>query len=308
MRDQERSGYHNSPIRRAVLASLAPRLSQLLSIAMMLYLSLEACAKFIGMYHPVTNSIRLLTGIAAMLYAIPVWLSAEPRLVRMLFRRARPVYFVLSVLIGDLALNPLMLWSRMCDGGCGWFQMVSRALFTGAIAFVFIAIPFVDSLYVSRRLICFSGFCGGLARLFVCVWCKAAPVACNAKYRDYRWVVTSPSRATNATHNGSNTATLASTEHLVFSTLDMVNDMHLLQAIICLQVFWASITEPRATLVIKAHACIRTPCACTWMHRDTGTKASVRAGAVVENKSACGAKVRKRVREHVRTGGWRGCR
>ena len=185
---QERFRYRNSPTRSALLGSLAPRLRQLLAAALLLYICLEACNVFFGTFHPSTNSVRILTSLAVMLLATPIWLSADGRIVRMLCMRARPVYFVLTVVLGDIILYNLMSWSRLCENGCQWFSISSQVLFRGAVAVVFIAVPFVDSMNVSPRLVCFSGLCGGVARLFAYASCTASPVKCNTKLRDYRWV------------------------------------------------------------------------------------------------------------------------
>ena len=130
----------------------------------------------------------------------------------------------------------------------GKAEPVSTIMFNSCGICLFLLVPLSDSLDPAfagpRTVRAFATACAAVT-LYNIVWCKSSPPSCRALFHDYNMTITSKmvNASFNSTGNSSgNTAVL--TEHVLFSTLDLMHSLDFIILVLSLQV--------------RMHACMRT--------------------------------------------------
>ena len=122
--------------RRAVVhAALTRSIGVLAGSTVVSYDGYKVCATVIGATSAQATATRVLCSLCCFAFATAVWTNAEPRVLHMLVRRPRVLYFVGAVLLSELLS---LLTGRKF--------LISAALLSIGASACFLVVPFSDSV------------------------------------------------------------------------------------------------------------------------------------------------------------------
>ena len=121
----------------------------------------------------------------------------------------------------------------------GSAEPVSRTMLNFSGICMFVLLPLSDSLdpaFAGPRAVRVFATMGAAIKLYCIAWCKSSPETCRALYHDYNMTVASGT-AFNDTGNGTGNNAAVLTEHVIFSTLDLMCSLDFVIFVLSLQVF-----------------------------------------------------------------------
>ena len=135
-------------------------------------------------------------------------------------------------------------------------EPVSGMIFSFSAVAIFLILPLSDSInpaFGSPRTVRMMASIIAAIKLYLIASCKSSPLSCHAKYHGYTLSVTSATA--NATPNGLGNATGNTTaklsEHVIFSTLDLMGSCDVIVLVLSVQILMSNVMSPETTNAIK---------------------------------------------------------
>ena len=271
--------------------TLKRRLVFLLGLIVAMYCLDEAFGSFglLGFVHPVSVAWRVLLSIAVMLLGVGLWQSMETAVLKMLVSRARVIYFVGSVLIGELGLQLPMAYGQPGR------EFRSCTLLNLSSSVVFVSMVFLDAMpehsnghmevlpspdtqrrpkkrnalhrawhrltNITQRTLMVRIGCLFLttAKSTHVINCKM--IDCGTRFHNFVWYIEGH-HPSNMTASPQSSATSNTTEsfvapkrHIVLSTIDLYVKCNMILIVLCVSMLKRSLRSPSKTLVIREPLC-----------------------------------------------------
>ena len=129
-----------------------------------------------------------------------------------------------------------MSWGRV--------EPVSRIMLNSAATFMFLLVPLSDSLdpaFAGPSTVRVFATLSAAGKIYTIAWCKSSPQRCRALYHDYTMTVASTTvnarfNSTVVHRHGTGSSTAVPTDHVIFSTLDLMYSLDFIIFVLSLQV------------------------------------------------------------------------
>ena len=209
---------------------------------------------FLGRDAALTIVTRTLSSICIALMTAAYWSNMNAAVLRRVIRRPRyahaaqhqgcscrtdqhtnslcsVIYLSASTVLREV-LATVMSW--------GVRELVSGTMLPLSAAATFLLVPLSDSLdpgFAGPRTVRMLASLGAATKLYLMAWCKGSPKRCRTLYHDYTFTSKGLTHRSmvNATFNSTCNSTAVGTEHVIFSTLDLMGSCEVIILVLSLQ-------------------------------------------------------------------------